>query len=73
MNMHIEEIIEEFNQQINEQEEPIVVLGHEFKPSDVLNSLALSAYLKELDRYIEDNYKTCVSGDDGDITYFKES
>ncbi len=68
-NKYIEDVIEDFDRSLDAHELPISVLGHEFNPSEVLKELNINKYLRELDRFIEENYLTSMSGDDGDVTY----
>lgn len=68
--MNIDDIIEAFDEHLDTYNDTVNINGYLFKPSEVLNSFALTTYLKELDRYIADNYDTSLD-DSGETVYWR--
>lgn len=71
--MYIDDIIAEFDEILDTYDGPIDIRGHKFEASEALKTLKMSAYLKELDRHIVDNYETNVDDEDGAIIYTRNN
>lgn len=63
----IDEVIEQFDQYLDEYNNPVEIEGHVFAASEALNTLSFKAYLAELDKFIQDNF--IIVSHDGDSFY----
>jgi len=67
--MHIEEVIDLFDEHLDHNNEPVRINGLQYAPSEVLNSFCFEDYLSELDKYIATYFKV-VDELDGEQTYY---
>lgn len=67
MTLYIDDVIEAFNEYLDDMNGTIGIEGHEFSPSEVLNTVNFKLYMKELDKYIDNNYT--LINHDGETIY----
>lgn len=67
MTLYIEDIIEAFDEYLDDYNDPVVIQGRTYLPSETLNTINFKEYMKELDKYIDNNYT--LINQDGETIY----